>query len=137
MNKQTYYKVVDSSLRSCVMSKKILDPLCVPYNLCVQYKIGEFVSSNNNTPLFVFNNMSSAISFAYQEKNAGPIRIFECEIKNKRKPFFINPHALDLYYKRLYEMFKKKKKFSHLVQSDYPKDTIFCSQVKLVKELQF
>ena len=128
---QTYYKVTDRNLQSCV-----IDDTGIEHNLRVQYKIGEFVKSNNGTPLFVFKDLYGAKKFIYNNDFKNGAIIFECKIKNKRLPFFVPLYNLEFSYEKIFKLFKNKKGYSHLISNTFPANTIFCSQVMLVKEIR-
>lgn len=128
----TYYKVTDRNLQSCIINHEE----GINHKLKVQYKINEFVKSNNGTPLFVFENLEAAKNFIYHNSFENGFRIFECKIKNKREPFFIPLFSLESTYEKIFKLFKNKKRYSHLIHKHFPKNTIFCSQVMLVKEIR-
>lgn len=126
-----YYKVVSSDLKSVVAKN---------YYLSVQYKIGEWVRPNiAYTDLMVFENLRSAKIFMdeYQDQ-----RLFECYIKNPRKTG-IFCHWLHVRYgittplqiEKMISIKKKKKKYTNLIKDKIPKGTIFCSSIKLLKEI--
>ena len=125
-----YYKVVCWDLTSIVAKNT---------TLCTQYKIGEWVYPNvKYTDLMVFDNMYSAMTF-----REGPnSRVFECVVKNPRKRgLFIDWNFVDYGYdlpcdiKYLIEYKKKKKGYLKQLFKSPPEGTVFCSAVKLIKQI--
>lgn len=125
-----YYKVVHEDLKSIVARNTML---------CTQYKIGEWVYPNvKYTDLMVFDNMYSAMTF----REGSGRKVFECVVKNPRKrgPFigweyveYGSSTPFDLNC--LIEYKKKKKGYLKGLYTSPPVGTVFCSAVKLIKEI--
>lgn len=116
-----YYKVVKPDLRS---ARRYED------DLVVCYKVGEWVKPKKEyTDLFVFDNLSSAKCFAYKN---GEEYIYECHVLNPRKKGNFGLQVL----KRIIQLRKAKKKWTHIVDYNAPRGTVFCSAVKLIKKVE-
>lgn len=125
-----YYKVVSLSLQSARASRNLED-------FSITYKVGKWVKPHiEGSNLMVFDNLSDAIAFT--EKDIGD-RIYECAILNPSKTgiIFSSIYDIEQYMKKVLKLKKMKKKYKHLVRGLTPKGTIFCSAVKLIKEIKY
>lgn len=126
-----HYKVVSPDLTSIVAKNE---------GLCIQYKVGEWIKPKvKHTDIMVFDSLEAADSFrAGQNK-----RIFECAVQNPRKKgAFVDwwlirggngiPHSLN----HLINLKKKKRSYKSLIREDIPNNTVFCSSIKLTKEVE-
>lgn len=131
MSKKVYYKVLTDTLQSVIANNTLLS---------VEYRIGEWVKPNvEGTDLMVFNTLQAAQDF---RESCYYQRIFECEVKNPRKRgvfVFWNDvkygKQLPQSILNLISLKKRKKKYLDKIDSALPNDTIFCSAVKLIKEI--
>lgn len=121
-----YYKVTTSSRTS----------VWAPWQLSVKYNFGEWTKPNTKEfPLAVFDSLEAAIDFASGESLW---RIFECEIKGKRKTTWLlskscilSTSLFDLVLKKI----DKHEKFLDLVRTDLPPGTVTCNAVKITEEV--
>ena len=135
---QKYYKVVS------VLTDRYYSCYVNVFNeLKVEYKIGEWVKPNiEKTDLMVFNDLEQAVRFS--RSMYGLKKIFECKVKNpKNNGLIININRGE-YITYVIECINrfinlKKKKKAYLNQISYRppfiKNTVFCSAVKLIKEV--
>lgn len=117
-----YYKVVSQQLTSVKDSK-----------LSIKYRIGSKTKSlYPYAPLFVFDNLESAINF--NKYNTGNGRIFECEIeKSKRKwGAFLDDRLEEILAKK-----KQKKRCADLIDRNIwmMKDAVLADSVTLLREV--
>lgn len=134
-----YYKVlsvVEDKLYSYNCSKNFTDLSNEKYvGTSLEYKVGEWISPKiNGSDLFIIDNIENARNLAGHN-----YIIFECEAKNVKKigivasTFGFLPNA----FKTMLDLKLKKKKYSHLsyYNSCY-KGTLFCSSLKLIRQVQ-
>ncbi|MCB0448437.1 MAG: hypothetical protein KDD03_13200 [Gelidibacter sp.] len=133
-----YYKVVTKDMESVIMNPK------TSYeswrnDFCIKYVIGEWIKPKmEGTSIMVFDDLRAAKKFRSAEFNAR--KIFECEVKNPRRQGFItNLSDVQRVYNKLKSLIRRKKKRTDLYRiykKDWiPASTVFCSAVKLVKEV--
>lgn len=128
---KTYYKVTSNDLKSC--STIVYD---IPDKYKVQYKMNEFVSGPNNTPLFVFDSIRHVRIFMYTVPCRHP-RIFECEAVRPRRIKYLS--FLD-DTTRFLNFMKNKERKKKLFINDWdilipPQGTFGVSAVKLIREV--
>lgn len=132
---KTYYKVVrdyrgqlTSCLESFSPSLKIID------RFEIEYKIGDWVKPKvEKTDLMCFSSLADAISFSLTAKH---LKIYECNVKNPRtKGIFIPLHDGNfIHYIDLYIDKRIKKQKIYFPKPAY-KNVIFCSSIKLLREI--
>lgn len=126
-----YYKVVSQDLTSFVAKNE---------DLCIQYRVGEWVKPKvKHTDIMVFDTLEAADSFRSSETK----RIFECAVQNPRKKgAFINwrlirnGNGIPYSLQRLINLKKKKKSYKSLIDEDVINHTVFCSSIKLTREIE-
>lgn len=122
--KKTFYKIVGCDLKS----------LMVDGPLCVQYKMGEFVSANvKGLPLLVFDDFKTAREY-HDDLSYG--NLFEVEIvawrgRTDHPRATIDQAFIHSSPKSLSEWLKRVNKDRRW----WPDGTVFASKVKLVKEV--
>lgn len=125
-----YYKVVSKDMWSARTCWSIDD-----VHLSIRYKLNEWVYPKiKYTDLMVFEFIEDAQFFkGFYE------RIFECEVKNPRKQgnlIYDNTIPLEETVSQIIKNRQQKKKWTHLVAGQKrPPGTVFCSAVKLTKEI--
>ena len=125
-----YYKVVDPHLKSSRIWGTIGNQ-----QLETQYSVGNWTYPNvKNTNLMVFDTLKQARDFKSYYSDE---KIFECEIKNPRKiGTLIRNGDFEEILEKILALKKAKKKWTHLVKPNtFPEGTVFCSAVKLLKEV--
>lgn len=125
-----YYKVVSENLKSARASRNF-------DSLSINYKIGEWVEPHlKGSNLMVFSNLLDAKAFA--NIYIGD-RIFECEVLKPSRSgiMFDSITSINMLIKRITTLKRMKKKYKHLVNGTPPKGTIFCSAVKLIREIKY
>lgn len=127
-----YYKVTSNNMESARNTIIYVDRK--RYKCGIQYKIGEWVRPNpifKNSDIMVFRTLKAARNFASRYE-----RIFECEAKNPKKKGLV---IIWKDWKYLFDALKNKrnkKKFLDLSEYESaPIGTVFCSAVKLTKEI--
>lgn len=144
-----YYKVVFHNLSGELVSVSLSDYVCfndyVRQHLGIIYKINEWVKPKDlATNLMCFDDLNAAKTFMAElinEKYTHRLKIFECKVKNPReKGLYFRLYAkysiVNEYIQRIKELkLYKKKKYSHLYTTCPYKHTIFCSAIKLIKEV--
>lgn len=128
--RKKYYKVVGDDLISARIGRFSTSNR---EGLPVQYRIGEWVEPNlEKTDLMVFDNLRLARNFANSWEC-----IFECEVKSPRKIGNLIVWNLTMEkLKTIVGLRKAKKRWTHLVKpTEFPRGTVFCSAVKLVKRV--
>jgi len=116
------------------------------YRSAVKYIIGKKVSATiPKTPLMAFTTLEAAKAF--RQKIAGvsyttrlPIFLAEAEKYEFRAPKQINnSHPESLYPEMIRDFWKafrrKSKEFSKFEKDRVPDNTVFCSSIKLIKQV--
>lgn len=126
-----YYKVVDENLKSIWVTNHFKSK-----DLSVQYILNSWVYPNKDfigSKLMVFDDYSKAANFAWGLNGV----VYECEIKNPSKDglfvFSGRVSMLDSIKSALKDKSKKKK--YNYARATYPEGTVFCTAIKLTKEL--
>lgn len=129
--KKKYYKVVSLDKYSVVAKNRYLQ---------VKYIIGEWATPRlQGTSLMVFDNLDAAKRFAI----GSDVLIYQCEIKNpKKKGVFTHWLNVDsvkdeipIEIQHQLELKRLKKKYFCGDIYKLPSGTVFCSAVKLIKEV--
>lgn len=129
--KKKYYKVVSPEQCSAVAKNPLLK---------VKYVVGEWTTPRlDGTSLMVFDNLEAAKRFAIGSHSL----IYECKIKNPKKKGVFT-HWLDvgsfkdeipIEIQHQLQLKKLKKKYFCGDLYRVPPGTVFCSAVKLIKEV--
>ena len=129
-----YYKVVDSSIRDKFYSFNI-DPTVTKedehcFGLSLEYSTEYWTKPViENSKLFVFDSLDSAISLVEYYGAQSIANIFECEVKNpKRTKFiastsFISTNTVVSFWN------------NHSNKLEAPHGTVVCDEVKLIKRV--
>lgn len=127
-----YYKVVDINLRSIWVTDHQLSKA-----LSVQYILNNWAYPNKDftgSRLMVFNDYHKAHEFAWGHSG----RIYECDIKNpSENGLFVwtgRLYMIDCIKNALKDRAKKKK--YNYAREKFPEGTVFCTAVKLTKEIK-
>lgn len=115
----------------CVSNMSSYAGLNLPPDYRIKYKVGEFVTGYQGSPLFVFKTLQDARNF---EPRVTKI-IYECEVTNPRRVKYIFNILYPAYY--LYKFYKnkaKKRKLRHVMIP--PKGTLAVDSVKLIKQVE-
>lgn len=134
INNRVYYKITTKDLKSCTTTDK---DYRLPDKYKVQYKLNEEVIGPDNTPLFVFDSLDKARSFAYYKiRNSSEARIFECKVTKPRKIKYMS--YLDIL--DIFLLFMRNKQMKKSISKNHgvfspPTGTWAVSSVKLLKEV--
>lgn len=125
-----YYKVVRGNMESA-RAYWTINGIYLP----VKYKLNKWVYPNlKHTDLMVFKYLSNAKAFMGPNE-----RLFECEVKTPRKQgnlIYDSNISVSRVVLEIIKNRQQKKKWTHLVASQArPAGTVFCSAVKLTKEI--
>ena len=127
-----YYKVVGRDLCSCVVGQFFNRSRP---SFCVQYKVGEFVKPKiPHTKLMIFETYRQAQNFSSSYN-----RIFKVEAKNvKRVGIFLDiwSTSFNKDISKMLKLKKQKKKYTHLMYQTI-KGTLFASEIKLIREIEY
>ena len=117
-----YYKVTSYDLSSAR----------APYFCVIRYKLNEYVSTKDNTRLFVFDNLHEAVAFRH-----GNERIFECKVIGGIKHSGCFSFHFHNYWKLFNSFLRKKKKqdWSKYNNEFSPVNAVLVKSVKLIKEI--
>ena len=128
--KKKYYKVVSVNDKKQALTSYIFD--C--FNK-VTYKVGEWVDAPDNSRLFVFDSLESAMAFAWNDQ-----QIYECEIVGGITGYgWIGGYSSDpfRFWEEINNILKRKKKvdFDEIRKKYTLCDTrsVLAKKVKLVK----
>jgi hypothetical protein len=128
---KTYYKACHHTY-----DDKYISAVNKEGDWCVEYKIDKWVRPNiNGTNLMVFDSLEKARD-CINKNRWYDIKIFECNVeKPSKKGLFSNPCLPHIMLVALKQRLARKK-YRHLTGGFVPPiGTIFCTAVKLIKEV--
>jgi len=144
VSKKIYYKVCDVTSGELYSYAKYNIDL-IDKSLCVHYIVDQWVYPNvKNTKLMVFKTLEDLQNFLNEDLDEQDgYKIYECEVINPtNKSIFISVKSAIYYWgdiliklNKCMRLKNKGKKYLHLCQEP-PKGTVFCSAVKLTKEVE-
>ena len=118
-------------------------------DLVVQYGIGQLTKPKlEGTALMVFDSLDAVNDFMIRNslKNSKVLhgmhrcRVFEVEVQHpRRQGLFVYQPWWSSYFQDFFEvltLLRRKKKYRNRCNTYCPKGTVFCSAVKLVREVK-